>query len=242
VALRRLACFWLSSVLASSAAVVVAVMAALAADDPAPRAVIDAPVHEFGSVEQGTPVEHVFRVRNAGTGVLRVDHVKSTCACTVGVATGEAIAPGEEAWVTMRLETEKLAGRTTKTATVYTNDPATPTLGVTLSGDVLTDLVVRPMPLYFGRIANGARVRRELAVAPGRPNGTATVVAVEAPGPRLRAWLEAAADGRGQRVVVEVDGSASTGRFSDELVLRTSSASQPTLTVKVLGTIGSPRG
>jgi hypothetical protein len=166
-----------------------------------------------------------------------VDHVKSTCACTVGVATGEAIAPGDEAWVTVRLDTERLAGRTTKTATVYTNDPAAPTLPVTLTGQVLTDLVVHPTPLYLGHVRQGLVVRRELTVEPGRPGGVASVVGVEAASPRLKAWIEPATSGVGQRVVVELDASASSGRFSDDLVLKTSSSSQPTLTVKVLGTI-----
>jgi hypothetical protein len=226
---RRLACVWLVGVMAAPAWP--------AADAGVPRAVVDAPVHDFGAVEQGTAVEHVFRVRNAGTGVMRVDHVKGTCACTVGTATGEAIPPGGEAWVTMRLETERLTGRTTKTATVYTNDPVTPALPVTLTGQILSDLVVRPTPLYLGRIPAGQVVRRELAVSPGREGGAATVVAVETASPRIRAWVEAAAAGSGQRVVVEVDGKASTGRFSDDLVLRTTSARQPAVTIKVLGTI-----
>ena len=55
--------------------------------------------------------------------------------------------------------------------------------------------------------------------------------------PRLKAWVEPAATGPGQRIVVEVDASTSTGRFSDDVVLKTSSTAQPTLTVKVLGTI-----
>ncbi len=227
---RRLACVWLlgASLLPP---------ARLLADEPAPRAVVDAAVHDFGAVERGVDVEHVFRIRNRGTAPLRVDHVKSTCACTVGVATGEAIAPGDEAWVTVRLDTARLAGRTTKTATVYTNDPSATALAVTLTGQVLTDLVVHPTPLYLGHVRQGTVVRRELAVAPGRPGGVASVVAVEASSPRLRAWVEPAAAGSGQRIVAELDASASSGRFSDELVLRTSSAQQPTLTVKVLGTI-----
>lgn len=211
------------------------------AGGPAPRVTVAAPVHDFGAVEQGTVVEHVFRLKNAGTAPLRVDHVKGTCACTVGVATGEAIPPGEEAWVTMRLDTATLAGRTSKTATVYTNDPATPYLGVSLTGEVLADLVVRPATVYVGRVRRDAVVRRELAVAAGRPGGTATVASVEPGSPRVRAWLEAAADGgAGQRVVVEVNAAAAPGRFSDDLVLRTTSARQPTLTVKVLGTIEDP--
>jgi hypothetical protein len=205
------------------------------ADDGAPKVSIAAPVHDFGTVERGVAVDHVFRLKNVGTAPLRVDHVKGTCACTVGVATGEAIAAGEEAWVTMRLDTAELAGRTTKTATVYTNDPVVPAVPVTLTGEVLADLVVRPSAVYVGL------VRRELAVAPGRPGGTAAVASVDVASPRVRAWIEPALDGTaGQRVVVEVDAKAAAGRFTDELVLRTTSASQPTMTVKVFGTIEDP--
>jgi hypothetical protein len=230
VALRRLARFWIAGALALGTA-------RLAAGDAAPRVVVDAPVHDFGSVEQGAAVEHVFRLRNAGTAPLRVDHVKGTCACTVGVATGEAIAPGEEAWVTVRLDTARLAGRTTKVATVYTNDPATPTVPVTLTGEVLADVVLQPTPLYFGHVRRGRAVRREIAIAPGRPGGTATVTSIDPTSERLHAWLEAAADGRGQRVVVEVHADAAPGRFSDELVLHTTSDRQPTVTAKVLGSV-----
>ena len=232
---RRLACVWALGVLLAPDR--------LPAEDGAPRAVADAPVHDFGTVEQGTAVEHVFRIRNTGTGVMRVDHVKGTCACTVGTATGEGISPGGEAWVTMRLETDRLAGRTTKTATVYTNDPATPALPVTLTGHVLTDLVVRPTPVYVGHVRQGEVVRREINVAAGRVGGTASVVAVETMSPRIKAWLEPAVGFDGQRVVVEVDGRASAGRFSDDVVLKTTSARQPAMTVKVLGTIDpGPRG
>jgi hypothetical protein len=228
--LRRLACVWLLAALA--------LVARLApAGEPAPAVAVDAAVHDFGAVEQGAAVEHVFRIRNTGTSALRIDHVKGTCACTVGVATGEAIVPGDEAWVTVRLDTARLAGRTTKTATVYTNDPVAPTVSVTLTGEVLSDLVVRPTPLYFGHVRQGAVVRREIVVAPGRPGGVASVLAVEAASPRLRAWIEPVPDGVGQRVVVELDPVNSSGRFSDDLVLRTSSSRQPSVTVKVLGTI-----
>lgn len=231
MALRRLARFWIGAATLALAA------SRVAADEPVPRAVVDAPVHDFGSVEQGVPVEHVFRVRNTGKAALRVEHVKGTCACTVGVATGEAIAPGDEAWVTVRLDTARLAGRTTKTATVYTNDPATPTLPVTLTGEVLTDVVVRPSPLYFGHVPRGTTARRDIAILPGRPGGTASVVSVEPSSSRLRAWIEPAADGNGQRVVVELGSEAAAGRFSDELVLHTTSDRQPTVTARVLGTI-----
>jgi hypothetical protein len=108
---------------------------------------------------------------------------------------------------------------------------------VTLTGEVLADVVLKPTPLYFGHVRHGVAVRREIAVAPGRPGGTASVVSVDTPSDRLKAWVEPAVDGSAQRVVVEVNAAAATGRFSDELVLHTTSASQPTLTARVLGTV-----
>ena len=63
------------------------------AEDGAPRAVVEAPVHDFGQVERGVPIDHVFKVKNTGTGWMRIDHVKGTCACTVGTATGEPSHP-----------------------------------------------------------------------------------------------------------------------------------------------------
>ena len=230
---RRLACFCALGVVLAGA-----LRAAADEPEPVPRVEVDDPVHDFGTVEQGTVVEHVFKLRNTGRAALRVDHVKGTCACTVGVATGEAIVPGDEAWVTVQLDTGRLAGHTTKTATIYTNDPATPTVPVTLTGAVLVDVVVRPTPLYFGHVARGTVVRRELAIASGRPGGVAAIVGVDTGDPHLKASIEPAADGTGQRVVVELSAAdLPPGRFNDELVLHTTSERQPTVPVKVFGTI-----
>jgi hypothetical protein len=218
---RRLECFW------------VVALAVAAAGPVRANVVVDQPVHDFGTVERGTPVEHVFRLRNTGRAPIRVDQVKGTCACTVGVATGEPVAPGDEAWVTMHLETDRLAGRTTKTATVYTNDPDTPAVPVTLTGAVLADLLIQPTAVYLGHVRQGAVVRKELVVTAGRPGGTDTITDIATAPPYVKAWV---ADG-GQRVIVELTADGPVGRFSDDLVLKTSSAGQPTLTVKVLGTI-----
>ncbi len=42
------------------------------AGGPAPRIVCDAPQYDFGSVAEGEEVKHVFSVRNAGKGVLKI--------------------------------------------------------------------------------------------------------------------------------------------------------------------------
>ncbi len=220
---------------------VLAAALAVAAGGPraeaAPRIVVDRPLHDFGSVERGTPVEHVFTVRNGGDEPLRIEHVKGTCACSVGTAAGTTLAPGDFAYVPVRLDTGKLAGRTAKTVTVLSDDPAMPSHPLTLTGSVETDLVLSPSALYVGHVRRGETVRREVRIAPGRADARYLVSMVESGTPAVRARLEPAAEAGAQTLVVEIDASLESGRFDDVVRLRTTSAQQPWIELPVFGVI-----
>jgi hypothetical protein len=207
------------------------------AEAPAPRVVIEAPVHDFGTAEEGTTVEQVFRLRNDGSDWLRIEQVKGTCGCTVGAAAGTLVAPGGETTVMVTLDTRRLAGRTTKTVTVYTNDPVSPRLGLTVTGEVMTDLVIAPQPLYLGRLRRGERVRREVRVIPGRPGGTAQVVQIEQVPPSLSVTIWPGDVPGEQKLIVDVIGELPLGRFNDELVLRTTSTSRPVVKLPVMANV-----
>ncbi len=219
---------------------VLAVLLATALAHAAPRApelVVEAASYEFGTVDRGTIVEHAFRLRNQGTAMLRIEHVKSSCGCTVAVASGREMPPGGETEVTVRLDTARVTGRTKKTVTVYTNDPASPATGLTLTGQVATDLVVTPTPLYLGKIRRGEAVRRELRVAPGRPGASFAVTWVEHSNPIVRVTLTSLPGGAGQMIAVELDRDVPLGRFNDQLTLHTTSPRDPTLSVPVFGSV-----
>jgi hypothetical protein len=222
---------------------VVVLLAALAlggparAEDARPRLVVAEPVYDFGTVERGARIDHTFRLPNRGTASLLVDHVKSSCGCTVAVLSESVVPPNDEARVAVTLDTAGLAGRATKTINVYTNDPDQPIVGLSLVGQVMTDFVLTPRPLYLGRIRRGERVRREVVVAPGRPDATYTVERVERTNPALRARLEPRQDGPGQRLVVELDPDTPLGRFNETLTLHTTSPREPTLTLQVFGSV-----
>ena len=207
------------------------------AGEPCPRLAIDEAVHDFGTVERGVRVAHTFVLRNGGDMPLRIEHVKSSCGCTVGVTSKRDIPPGQEGRVTVTLDTARLAGRTTKVATVYTNDPDSRTASLVLAGQVLADLVATPSPLYLGRVRRGQRIEREILVTPGRPGMDYAVTAVEHATPGVQTRLEPRPDGPGQRVVVIFAGDMPLGRLSERLTLRTSSPREPELTVSVLGSV-----
>lgn len=60
-----------------------------------PEMSFDETEHDFGTINQGENVEHVFTFTNTGDAPLVISDAKSSCGCTVPSFTREPIAPGE---------------------------------------------------------------------------------------------------------------------------------------------------
>lgn len=76
--------------------------------------------HDFGTIEKGTHVEHLFRFTNTGDAPLRIVDAKSSCGCTVPTWTKEAIAPGESGEMLVKFDGSG-QNQQTKTITLTTN-------------------------------------------------------------------------------------------------------------------------
>lgn len=220
--------------LAAALALAIALSADLGAAGP--RLGIEEPVSDFGTVEQGTPVTHVFQLKNTGDAALRISNVKSSCGCTAAVVSDHEVPPGGEARVLATLDTTRMAGRATKVLSVYSDDAQVPVAALTLTGIVLADVTLTPNPVYLGRIRRGEVATREVVIRPGRPLGKDTVRAVTGELSGLRTRLETAPDGA-QRLILGLAPDVPLGRFSRELRLETTSARQPTLVLPVFGSI-----
>jgi len=151
------------------------------ANAAAPRLALAERAFDFGTVERGSKVEHTFALPNRGDGVLLIDHVKSSCGCTVAVVSAHEIPSATDARVTVTVDTAHMAGRVTKIVTVYTNDPDNPVLPLTMTGQVAADLLITPTPLYLGHVRRGDRTRHEVVVVPGRAGTTFAVTGVDSP-------------------------------------------------------------
>ena len=61
-----------------------------------PVMTFDKKVHDFGTIDDGTPVETIFSYTNTGDAPLVVSEIKSTCGCTVPQDWSRApLLPGE---------------------------------------------------------------------------------------------------------------------------------------------------
>ena len=79
--------------------------AAAAPATSAPHIVFAEPVYEFGKVEQGEQVTHMFRFTNQGEQELRIESVKTSCGCTAAVISEEVIPPGKEGTISATFDT-----------------------------------------------------------------------------------------------------------------------------------------
>jgi len=81
----------------------------------------DKVAHDFGEIQNGTPVETVFTYTNSGQSPLVVTDIKSTCGCTVPQGwSREPLAPGASSQFTVKFN-GKGANKVSKTITLTTN-------------------------------------------------------------------------------------------------------------------------
>ena len=78
---------------------------------------------DFGTIDQGTHVEHVFKFKNTGDAPLMIVNAKSSCGCTVPEYTKDAIAPGQEGSLLVKFDGSG-QNQVSKTITLTTNTEA----------------------------------------------------------------------------------------------------------------------
>jgi len=76
---------------------------------------------DFGDINQGDRVEHVFEFENTGTDALVLTDVRTTCGCTAPEWPREPIAPGETSSIMVRFNSTGKVGLQNKVITVMSN-------------------------------------------------------------------------------------------------------------------------
>ncbi|RDK86929.1 DUF1573 domain-containing protein [Marinirhabdus gelatinilytica] len=80
-------------------------------------------VHDFGTIEQGTNVEHIFKFTNTGEAPLVIVDAKSSCGCTVPSYPKEPVASGETGELLVKFNGSG-KNQVSKTVTITANTKA----------------------------------------------------------------------------------------------------------------------
>ena len=79
--------------------------------------------HDFGKIEQGKPVTHVFEFKNMGSDPIVINDAQASCGCTKPNWTREPILPGKSGTVSATFNAAAV-GPFNKTVTVTSNAEA----------------------------------------------------------------------------------------------------------------------
>lgn len=105
------------------------------ATEAKPNLSFDKPTHDFGTIQQGDVIEHVFTFRNTGNAPLVISSAKPSCGCTVPSWPQEPIMPGETGEIKAAFNSSHKSGPQNKSIRVFTNADEQPVV-ITLKGNI----------------------------------------------------------------------------------------------------------
>ncbi len=94
--------------------------------------------HDFGDINEGDKVNHVFTFKNTGNEPLIISSAKGSCGCTVPQWPKEPIPPGGDGEIKVEFNSKNKPGKQTKTVTIHANTDPNPTR-LTIKAQVAKD-------------------------------------------------------------------------------------------------------
>jgi hypothetical protein len=240
------------NVLGSFAALLVAAVAAAQQPAPAPAAaegpkpVIDIAekIKDFGTVPKGEKIHATFLVKNAGNAPLEISQVRPTCGCTVADF-DHTVPAGGTGKVVADVDTTGFSGPITKAILVFSNDPATPQVNLVIKADVRAFIEVLPRPLViFSNVLQGEPATEKLILVSADGSNFKVEDASAGGGPYKLAYRELPTKervpdhpGSQWELNVTVPADAPQGMLNQKIVVKTSSAKAPEVTINVTGAV-----
>lgn len=125
--------------------------------DAAPKVALPETTFDFGMIQEGEKVTHVFTIVNAGDEPLQIMEVKADCGCTATSLSHTSLPPKQAGEVKVVFDSRNRVGNFQKNVRIFTNDPQQPTSLVTIRGNVhrgpVPSLMVPSRKLDFGVIS-----------------------------------------------------------------------------------------
>ena len=91
------------------------------ADPNGPQLTFNEDRFDFGQINQGDKVTHIFKFTNTGKSPLIITNAKAGCGCTVPKWPKEPIAPGQTSEIEVAYDSKGKKGRQTKSVTITSN-------------------------------------------------------------------------------------------------------------------------
>jgi Protein of unknown function (DUF1573) len=184
-----------------------------------PRASAVITSHDFGTVERGTPLVHVFNISNDGTAPLTISRIEMSQPGMKSRFAG-VIAPGATGRITIEWDASRFTGDIQADATVFTNDPMRPRLGLTLLAAVRRAIAIEPAPDVFFSVFRDETLERRLAIVNNEPQPL-EIKGLRPDGTHFTATIAPIKPGFAYEVTVKVPAGLPAGRYMEAVFVET---------------------
>ncbi len=208
-----------------------------------PPAVI---THNFGEVPHGTLCVHKFTITNIYDVPMQITNVRKSCSCLDYVPMDRILQPNDTAEFTVTMNTGKFVGQNTQTLYVTFGPKYVSEAVIRLQATSRTDVTLNPGAVAFGTVPQGTRAMQSVTVKySGRSRDwkLTEVVPVQAP---LDVTVTEVSRGGPFRGGVEYQvhfvlrANAPPGPIAEQVVIKTTDPTQPTVQIAVTGTVAAP--
>jgi hypothetical protein len=127
-----------------------------------PKISVDKINVDLGIVYNGTVKKARVVIKNIGRDTLRILGVSTSCGCTTAKQPKSALKPGESDAVEVEFNSTGFRGKIEKHVNIQTNDPLSPSTGVTLVCDVVEELqpINNASVVWLGSVPVGKEVEQ----------------------------------------------------------------------------------
>jgi len=211
----------------------------------APLIFIPESIFDFGEVEEGPDLKHVFKISNRGQSPLDLNSIITTDAVMVYKTPPQThwdILPGGQGGITVIYHTMGRPGHATKMINFTTNDPLRPEIQFQISMTVVREVDVMPDKVYFYGIKHGEEHSTQVKLL-GKRGMPLEVLSVESAGKMVSVSSTSYSEGEGSQkrygatLNVTLPAAQPIGTIKDDLVIKTTNAKKPQLDVEVVGEI-----
>lgn len=136
----------------------------LTAPGPKPKLVIDELHHRFGTMILGSEKSHDFVFKNEGEGSMRLAKGRVMCKCTIPIVPDQEIKPGESINIKLTWTPIDSSKDFSKEAVIWTNDPGSPKITLSITGEVYDDPMAYPSEFSLGDVPYNKEYEGEINV------------------------------------------------------------------------------
>ena len=212
-------------------------LAALAGD--APKIQFEQTVYDFGKTSEVATVSGVFKFKNTGDGVLKVEPPKPSCGCTIASLKPDTLQPGETGELAFTLHLGQVKAQFDKVIAVKSNDPQTPEVSLTIKADYTPLYDLNPMTLALV-LAFGAKDTAQFTTITRTDGKPLRIVRLDASKPWITAKVEPGdkADEATARIRVAIQRDGPPRRFNEFVHVYTAGQTNtPVSSISVYGQI-----